>query len=621
MSSLRSRGRFKAAAGGWRRVARLALMLGLASAISLEAESPKDHAGWWAAAYGVLDKKSEPLVGRAEEIFARVAVAADEKGNRLPQLLVVNTPGDPFAVALPDGTIVLTRGALEFCYRQAAEKDRRLLAARGDVRLAFVIGHELAHLSRDDFWHAAAFGAAQRIGLPAQATAEIRSLLQPSPRDARLAELQADATGAIYMAMAGFSPVELLEKDPDFFVRWSQQAGLGETLDDPGHPSPEQRAVLLRAQLADLVNDLDFFYFGVRLAQLGRYRDSIRLLERFSDRFPGREVFTDLGYAHYQLALRLLSRCDGESVMRLRLPVAIDDETLAGRGRLRGSEGRETCLAAKGVREQLDEARSCLQKAVELDGKHMPARHLLLAVEITSGRAGEAFDDAKDSLQGAPNDGASLNAKGVALYLLGSEQSKDMVDKALALLESAKADPRVAADVAFNQGMLLSERGRAAAARAAWERFLTLEPRGQHADLVRERLNLRPPAPPAQAARRSPVPAPPVPLGPVSANVGALLSRMERRSFEIRPLRGEIDPLRGAFYRGAGLQALQLGNSIEIVEQQLGPGALPAGLTLGDAPLATVVTPGGRLLRYPSYAIDYKGMRPVNLLFFAQAAR
>jgi len=613
MTSLRSMYQFKAAAG-WRAVARLALMLGLASAVSLEAESPKDHAGWWVATYGVLDKKSEPLVGRAEEVFARVAAAADKKGNRLPQLLIVDTPGDPFAVALPDGTIVLTRGALDFCYRQTQEKDRRLLATRGDVRLAFVIGHELAHLARDDFWHAAAFGAAQRISLPTPATAEIRSLLQPEPRDAQLAELQADASGAIYMAMAGFSPAELLEKDPDFFVRWTRQAGLGEAYDDPGHPSPEQRAVLLRTHLADLVNYLDFFYFGVRLAQLGRYEESIALLKYFSGQFPSREVFTDLGYAHYQLALRPLSRCDGEFAMRFRLPVAIDDETLASRGRLRGSESREACLAAKQVREELDDARKSLKKAMELDGKYMPARHLLLAVEITSGRAAEAIARAEDSLQVAPNDGASLNAKGVALYLFGTEQRKDMVDDALAMLESAKADPRIAADIAFNQGMVLSEWGRVAAARAAWERFLALEPRGPHADLVRERLNRRPPAPPAQAARPSPVPVPPLPLGPVSAKADAVLSRMERRPFG-------IGRRSGVFYRGVGLQALKIDNSIEIVEQQLGPGALPAGLTPGDAPLATVVTPGGRLLRYSSYAVDYKGTRPANLLFFAPATR
>jgi tetratricopeptide (TPR) repeat protein len=612
MYQRRLNGRFKSVGSRWRRVGRLVVVLGLAAATSMAAESPKDNAGWWVTTYGVLDKKSDPLVGRVEEVFARVSAAADKKGNRLPRLVIVNTNGDPFAVALPDGTIVLTRGALEFCYSQEKEKNRRQRVTRGDLRLAFVVGHELAHLARDDFWHASAFSATQSFVLEAQSTAEIRSLLRPESRDVRLAELQADSSGAIYMAMAGFSPAALFEQDPDFFVHWSRQAGLEKTYEDPSHPSPEQRATILRTQLAAVAADLEFFHFGVRLAELGRYEDSILLLERFNDRFPGREVLTDLAYAHYQMALRLLSRCDGAQVMRFRLPVAIDDETLAGRSRLRGHQDGDACLAAEPVQKGLAEARRYLELAVEHDRTYMPARHLLLAIEIVSHRAAAAIAIADDSLQMAPNDAASLNAKGVALYLFEAEPS-NLVDNALAVLESAKADKRVSADAAFNQGTVLTERGRTAGARAAWGRFLEIEPRGAHADFVRERLNSRAPAA-TKPARRSPKPASPIALGPVGAKSGDALQRMESREFT-------IGALRGVFYVGSGMQALQLGNIIEVVEQQLGSGTLPAGLKPVDTPPVVVLTPRGRLLRYTSHAVDYEGTQPVNLLFFAPATK
>ena len=54
--------------------------------------------------------------------------------------------------------------------------------------------------------------------------------------------------------------------------------------------------------MVQVVDELDLFHFGVRLAQLGRYEDAVRLLERFSHRFPGREVFNNLGFCYYELA-------------------------------------------------------------------------------------------------------------------------------------------------------------------------------------------------------------------------------------------------------------------------------------------------------------------------------
>ena len=128
--------------------------------------------------------------------------------------------------------------------------------------------------------------------------------------------------------MAGYSVGGLFHTDRDFFARWVKQAGVGEAYDDdPTHPRPEQRASFVRSQLASVVGEIDFFDFGVRLAQLGRYDDAIVLLERFRDSSPGREVLSNLGYAHYQLATKLLAACDGAPAVRFRLPVAIDDET------------------------------------------------------------------------------------------------------------------------------------------------------------------------------------------------------------------------------------------------------------------------------------------------------
>jgi len=49
-------------------------------------------------------------------------------------------------LALKDGTILLSQKGMEICY-QAEDKNI------GDARVAFVLGHEMAHLGNDDFWH------------------------------------------------------------------------------------------------------------------------------------------------------------------------------------------------------------------------------------------------------------------------------------------------------------------------------------------------------------------------------------------------------------------------------------------------------------------------------------
>ena len=443
--------------------------------------SARDSGAWWLQAYGVVDPAADRRAERAHAVFARVAAAADKRGNRLPRLLVVSAPGDPFAVALPDGSVVLTRGALDFCYGSpspsgAAPSSR----ARGDLRLAFVLGHELAHLSRDDFWHGAAFAAAERFPEGGARAREVRTLVRPEPRDLQLAELQADSAGAITMAMAGYSPGELFRADPDFFARWVAQAGLAVAYDDPGHPGPEHRATSLQMQLAAVVDELDFFHFGVRLAELGRFGDAILLLERFNDHFAGREVLSNLGYAHYQLAVKAIAACDGGPAVRFRLPVAIDDETLANRVRLRG--GHSLCLDSEPVRKRLSEARRYLELAIEKDPGYLPARRNLLALEIIAGKAAAAIALAEDTLAIAPGDAATLVAKGVGLYLFGIDSRMETLDAALAVLKEAEADPRRAPDAVFNQAVALGERGRTAAARAAWERFLQLETHGAHAD-------------------------------------------------------------------------------------------------------------------------------------------
>ena len=113
-------------------------------------DSDQGSVSWWVQEFGEA-RPGDPLAERAAEVFDRlreaIAIRAD--------LTVVGPAGAPYAVALPDDHVVLTRDALDLCYRGAP-------AEAGDARLAFVVGHELTHLDRGHFWHARAFTAMLR---------------------------------------------------------------------------------------------------------------------------------------------------------------------------------------------------------------------------------------------------------------------------------------------------------------------------------------------------------------------------------------------------------------------------------------------------------------------------
>src|SRR5262249_55649992 len=158
----------------------------------------------------------------------------------------------PFALALPDGSVLLTPDGLEVCYKQVAPQ-------AGDSRLAFVLGHELSHLARDDFWHAFTAAAAAR-----QPAAEAVRIPPETTAEARMKELEADSFGVVYMTMAGYQPSAIVGEGTSFLDEWTARLPAG-ALAGRGHPSARERTALVRTALRSVADQLDFFRFGVRL--------------------------------------------------------------------------------------------------------------------------------------------------------------------------------------------------------------------------------------------------------------------------------------------------------------------------------------------------------------------
>ncbi|NJL58572.1 MAG: M48 family metalloprotease, partial [Desulfobacteraceae bacterium] len=130
-----------------------------------------------------LIPKPSSSVEKAYRIFDRVASVADKRGIRIPRLRVLNSKGDPWAVSLPDGYVILSKKAVDMCYQGVSEEE-------GNARLAFVIGHELGHAADDDFWHWEAF-------ITLSDKPQLRNMLQDSNKaeNIRAKEMRADDRG------------------------------------------------------------------------------------------------------------------------------------------------------------------------------------------------------------------------------------------------------------------------------------------------------------------------------------------------------------------------------------------------------------------------------------------
>ena len=207
------------------------------------------HTGWWIYNHNDYAKtggKHDPRVKWAFDVFQRVKTAADKTGDRFPRLVIIDTRGEPYALAVPDGGIIINPITLDTCYGSGRTE--------GDRRLAFILGHELAHLVNKDFMHREAFLALKKHGNE-KANQEISKhfhLSKPGKaRERRLKELMADRYGMLYASMAGYDIAGLFEKGNDFFIYLANKLGTGNVYgENDKYPSLKDRANFIEGYLS-----------------------------------------------------------------------------------------------------------------------------------------------------------------------------------------------------------------------------------------------------------------------------------------------------------------------------------------------------------------------------------
>ena len=413
-----------------------------------EPTAPLAHVDHYIETYGLVDP-STLKAQRAQDIFERVRLTAESPIGLTPSLKIINSDGKPWAVALPDGYIILSRAALEICYQGVPEET-------GDARLAFVLGHEIAHLANGDFWHRQIYFAA--AGEPDSASMEkirrtVRTMAGISNEKGdddwhdvvKTKELQADDGGFLYASLAGFRTDQIFAKNKDgedFLDYWVTQT---RTLEDKFHLGPQERSDYLRHRFNAIATRVEYFNSGVRLAHLGRQEDAKYFFEEFQKSFPASQVHNNLGYVYLQLARKHMPP---EVRYRFWLSTVMEN-TPQLLVRSRGISGETPALAVK----NLDHAIDYLNRANKASPNNLSSSLNLATAYLYSGLFYKAQAVLRTAGKMSPSDNRIQELKALALYQ--QDEDIDMWPKAVEILSGINSP-----SARYNLAQLYEERGR-----------------------------------------------------------------------------------------------------------------------------------------------------------------
>jgi hypothetical protein len=432
-------------------------ILGMVYTVPSFAANPRDYVDYYIDWYGTASEDSE--VAQAHEIFERIKQVADKNRKFLnPKLKVLKNKGrNPLARALRDGYIIIWRSAIDICHVKTASK------AAQEACLAFILGHELGHLAKDDYWH---------LDIDCQFSGRgcYRSKLFTRERMRR--ELAADGEGYAYAAMAGYRVNLLLGKgaNQDAFLKdWVKQVKA------PRHsvyPTVEKRVAVLHDYLQELAEKLIFFDFGLRLSHFDRCDDGEYFLREFQHVFPAREVLNNRGFCYLQ---RARQEMEGERADFYWMPLLLDVESLAA-PLVMGKKAYRTLKQASASRQGegfLKEAVIYFKKAIEADRGYVPAKVNLAVSYLYLGKPHQARGLLEEVSWLAPDNLEIQGLQALALYEQ-SEADLDLWPRAVTRLVRLANDSKAPPAILYNLARLWEIRPRPAQAHRYWNRLAYL---------------------------------------------------------------------------------------------------------------------------------------------------
>jgi len=476
---------------------------------------------WWKNNYKKLIVTSDQnhYVERANKIFDKILATAGYPDNKNPELIVIKRQNKPWAIALNDGAVILSEFALNLCYNE-------MNIESGDSRLAFVLGHEIAHIINKNFWHLAAFKTIEDSNLDIKIKETLSKIFNEKPIERRKKEIQADSDGLLFSIMSGYD-INYLNGN-NFFEEWVAQMpkqdlycqpiqkfwcyinnSLGFNQRNNKYPTPKERSEYLKEYANSISDNVYKFHFGVKLYELGKYDDALNILKQFQDIFYGREVQNIIGLLYYREALNLLSEYDFDKAYRFKLANIISWKTRATKSTIK--RGPEI------FKRKFKDAIRKLKKAIEKDPDYLPAivnysSMLVLKEDYIDAelKINEAFIICSNRTSGytlsSDNQLESITICNNHPYIqMNSAIIKYKLEKyeeAIKIFDELKIQYPNFSDLYYNYGRLLFEKleckeetdfkgdGKCNQVAELWRRFLDLEKTGVYASIVRQILTI-----------------------------------------------------------------------------------------------------------------------------------
>ena len=299
----------------------LLLVLMTVQSVFARAVDPRSQKQFYIDAYGLIDAAQMIDAKRVEHVFERMLNVVDRAKPKNPQLIMVDSNDWPWAIALPDNSIIITKGAIELCYENVTPE-------QGDARVAMLLGHELTHLSENDYWHRDVYLSFKenKQGLDQEVFKFIgqrAGMINPSTKEwqniVRDREIKADDMGFIYASLAGFDAAEIMDINGEsFFQQWKHKTG---AQDDDYHLSADSRTSYIKARFENLSSLTELFYVGLAFIHLNYLDEAKALFDQMLIQFPAHEIYNNLGYIHL-LKSDVLSHLSEKDVYWL--PVILD---------------------------------------------------------------------------------------------------------------------------------------------------------------------------------------------------------------------------------------------------------------------------------------------------------
>jgi tetratricopeptide (TPR) repeat protein len=443
-------------------------------------------------------------------MFDRVIQASGIEKHRNYQLIIFDH-STLEALSFPDGSVVISTGVIDLCYADVRKN-------RGDGRLAFILGHELAHLSRNDFWHVAAFNALEKH--VSENNTVIKKTVQQliKSHNPLGKEYRADASGFRYASMAGYDTKSVVNQysSDNLFEKWFSNVSSITQNAETTHPYPVLRAAYLLTNIQTIVDALDIFSWGVRLFQVGKYDDATSFFHYFSNNYPSREVLNNLGLSYLKKAIQDQYACRDHQML-FQLSTLLDPKTRASA--VRGCDD---------FQKNIQNAISFLQEACKRDLGYLPSKINLAAAKILC----EDYHGAISTLKALENNPSVENNRAISQYLMGKQMNIDLFDTSQKVFSELIEQYPHYTPAYYNLGRLYIERGELSIAETNWLTYLKYSPYGIYADSIRNTIQVSEDLN-DQKIKTQMMDTPLIQLGELTADKEKELEVFEKKEFEI----------------------------------------------------------------------------------------